>query len=503
MAYPPYYDRLHNFADEQAAHPSDPLPADWLEEELNAVKTSVDSTIDGLKRVQRSDGGLANRTVGYDQLKPELRVGFREPRAWAAGTVYGVNDTVAYDTSFFACVVAHTASPAFETDLGNGKWLEILDLSPLTGDAETARDAAIAAQGAAEEAQAAAESAASSASISQSAAASSASAASGSASAASASASAAGSAQTGAEAAQIAAEAAQAAAEAAFTGDVEDVADALAAAGFVGDMLKATYDANDDGVVDYITNALAQAGGGEGGQINLEKASDSTLSGNVALDTAAQNFRVFEQGGTSRGAYIDLTECGAGASSKLLHEGNTTTAGRTLLTAADAAAQRTALGLATLAQKATIDSAALVDNSILTFAKLASAAISDQSTAEAGTATDKLMTPQRTAQAIVAKSPATLAATGAQALPSGLLLKWGMVGAGASSGTVTFDAAFPNACLGVHLQVIGTGAPMAFAAHLASSPLAASFNWYLRQTAATGVTGASTAVGFMWLAFGH
>jgi len=271
-----------------------------------------------------------------------------------------------------------------------------------------------------------------------------------------------------------------------------------------GGMAKSVYDPNDDGVVDYITDALAQAGGGEGGQINLEKASGSTLSGNVAIDTAAQNFRVFEQGGTARGVYIDLTECGAGAGSELLHEGNTTTAGRTLLTAADAAAQRTALGLAALAQKATIDNAALVADSILTFAKLASAAISDQPTAEAGTATDKLMTPQRTAQAIVAKSPATLSTTGAQTLPSGLLLKWGVVAAGASSGTVNFAAAFPNACLGVCLTVVGaSGAAASYAALLDGEPVAASFAWYLRQTAAGGATGASTAVGFKWLAFGY
>lgn len=286
--------------------------------------------------------------------------------------------------------------------------------------------------------------------------------------------------------------------------DLEALADDIYAAGLVGDMFKATYDANNDGVVDYITNATAKAVGDEGGQINLEKAVGSTLGGNVAIDTLLQRLRFFEAGGTSRGAYLEFTECGAGASSKLLHTGNVTTAGQELLTAADAAAQRTALGLAALAQKATIDSAALVDNSILTFAKLASAAIADQSTAEAGTATDKLMTPQRTAQAIVAKSPATLSATGAQALPSGLLLKWGTVGAGASTGTVTFAAAFPNACLGVHLQVVGASATTGSrTAMLDGNPTASSFAWFLRQTAAGGTTGASTDVGFMWFAFGH
>lgn len=180
-----------------------------------------------------------------------------------------------------------------------------------------------------------------------------------------------------------------------------------------------------------------------------------------------------------------------------------TSAGRALLDDADAAAQRDTLGLAQLATKATIDSDALVADGILTFAKLASAAIASQVQAEAGTATDALMTPQRAAQAIVAKSPATLAATWVAQQPSGLLCKGGKVAAGASSGTVSFAAAFPTACVGAWLQPIGAGATAAYTAHLNGEPTASSFDWYLRKTAAAGTTGASTAFGFFWIAWGY
>lgn len=198
-----------------------------------------------------------------------------------------------------------------------------------------------------------------------------------------------------------------------------------------GGMAKSVYDPNDDGVVDYITNALAQAGSGaEGGQINLEKASTSTIAGNVALDINGDRVRIFEQGGTARGVYVDLTECGTNASSKLFHQDNVTAAGRALLEAADVAAQRTALGVT--------------------------------------------------------------------------MIKTGTVNAGASSGTVNFAAAFPTACLTVHLQVIGSsGSTTSYAAHLDGAPSAAAFSWYLRQTVAAGTTGASTAVGFRWTAFGN
>ena len=131
--------------------------------------------------------------------------------------------------------------------------------------------------------------------------------------------------------------------------DLEALADDIHAAGLVGDMFKAIYDANNDGVVDYITNALAQAGGGEGGQINLEKASGSTLSGNVAIDTILQRFRVFEQGGTSRGAYLDFTECAAGANSKLFHSGLFSSVILDFLDSPTVVDARTALALAAVA----------------------------------------------------------------------------------------------------------------------------------------------------------
>ena len=56
------------------------------------------------------------------------------------------------------------------------------------------------------------------------------------------------------------------------------------------------------------TNAV----GNEGGEINLAKSPNSTLSGtNVVIDQYADKIRFFEGGGTNRGTYIDLTQAGA------------------------------------------------------------------------------------------------------------------------------------------------------------------------------------------------
>ncbi len=60
----------------------------------------------------------------------------------------------------------------------------------------------------------------------------------------------------------------------------------------------------------------------EGGQVNLTLATGSTLSGNISIDNLSERIRFFENGGASRGAYIDLTQTASAASSVIWHSGN-------------------------------------------------------------------------------------------------------------------------------------------------------------------------------------
>ena len=68
--------------------------------------------------------------------------------------------------------------------------------------------------------------------------------------------------------------------------------------------------------------------GDEGGEILLAKPqTNSSISGvGVTIDVYQNKIRFFEQGGTARGAYIDLTGAGAGVASNLLSGGSTSTA---------------------------------------------------------------------------------------------------------------------------------------------------------------------------------
>jgi hypothetical protein len=62
------------------------------------------------------------------------------------------------------------------------------------------------------------------------------------------------------------------------------------------------------------TNASAN----EGGEVQLAKAPNSTLSGdNIVVDQYVDRIRFYETGGTSRGAYIDLTQAAAGVGTLL------------------------------------------------------------------------------------------------------------------------------------------------------------------------------------------
>src|SRR5690554_975979 len=104
MAQPPPYDRSYNFHDYQAENPLKPLPADKLDEEFSRVKTTIDAVLQNLAMIQRDDTALANKSVGFDQLKDELDgFGFNPPTEWEPEKNYIARDTVFYDAGFYRC----------------------------------------------------------------------------------------------------------------------------------------------------------------------------------------------------------------------------------------------------------------------------------------------------------------------------------------------------------------------------------------------------------------
>jgi len=153
MAQPPPYDRSYNFHDYQAENPLKPLPADKLDEEFSRVKTTIDAVLQNLKLIQRDDTALANKSVGFDQLKDEVQLGFNAPTEWEPEKNYIVRDTVFYDTRFYRCLESHVSSSDFEADLNAGLWAMVADFTIVQTTAIAARDAALQAQADAEDAR--------------------------------------------------------------------------------------------------------------------------------------------------------------------------------------------------------------------------------------------------------------------------------------------------------------------------------------------------------------
>lgn len=132
MAYPTEYERIYDFSDFQEDNPSDPLPANQVDAEFDAVKVALDSTQTFAENVINAEGELVAGIVTPTALSSATiaLIGSGafsvESADWTTATAYAVGDLVRYNASVatdgtYVCAVAHT-SGTFATDLAAGKW---------------------------------------------------------------------------------------------------------------------------------------------------------------------------------------------------------------------------------------------------------------------------------------------------------------------------------------------------------------------------------------------
>lgn len=70
-------------------------------------------------------------------------------------------------------------------------------------------------------------------------------------------------------------------------------------------------------------------GGSAGGRFALQKGSSgNSLGGNVTIDISGNLVRLYENGGSNRGAYLDITETAGSQASRLWHDGNLSLVGQ-------------------------------------------------------------------------------------------------------------------------------------------------------------------------------
>lgn len=133
MALQTEYSRGTSFTDAQTAAPSAPTSGPALDGEFDRMKVALDSTQQSLALLQRDDGALANQSVGYDQINPEIYTGMQPATKWASGVNYAANNAVFYETGghvfLLRCLEGHL-STIFDNDNAAGRWIELFDYTP-------------------------------------------------------------------------------------------------------------------------------------------------------------------------------------------------------------------------------------------------------------------------------------------------------------------------------------------------------------------------------------
>jgi len=130
MAQPRDYTRQHNFNDFATTSPASPLPGQQVDNELNAVKLTLDDLNANIGIIQRDDGKIRNQSVHKDAFDVDalalISSGNFNPRGdWSSGIAFAVGDIVNFNNATYYATSAHTSSNAFQTDLGASKWLLI------------------------------------------------------------------------------------------------------------------------------------------------------------------------------------------------------------------------------------------------------------------------------------------------------------------------------------------------------------------------------------------
>jgi microcystin-dependent protein len=122
LSDPTKFTASYNFSGFQSVSPDTPLPGTQVDIQLAAIEASTLSLVNAVKGIRRSDGALANQSVGPDQLADSLVIGFTLRGTWVDATAYSAGDGVVYGTSFYKALSAHTSSVATRPDTDDETW---------------------------------------------------------------------------------------------------------------------------------------------------------------------------------------------------------------------------------------------------------------------------------------------------------------------------------------------------------------------------------------------
>jgi hypothetical protein len=129
VSYPDKIDVSYSYTGFASGLGDGSFPGAQVDADLAGIEASANALNDFVRAVVRADKRLANGLVTPDTLSSEARAAFNSTFApkgeWASSTAYAVGDVVSTTsgTKAYVCLVAHTSSGVFATDLAAGKWL--------------------------------------------------------------------------------------------------------------------------------------------------------------------------------------------------------------------------------------------------------------------------------------------------------------------------------------------------------------------------------------------
>lgn len=125
MTQPTPYVRDYSFTDFSSGSPSSQPPGVRLDAEYDGIAHTLDDVLHNLALIQRDDGGIANKSVGVDQLSASaislMTAGtFAVRGAWLTATAYTAGDFFSDGNSAYLAMVDHT-STILANDVSSGK----------------------------------------------------------------------------------------------------------------------------------------------------------------------------------------------------------------------------------------------------------------------------------------------------------------------------------------------------------------------------------------------
>jgi hypothetical protein len=129
MTYPVAPTIATSYTAFQQAQGDNSFPGAQLDADLRNLRDAITAVNNALKLIQRSDGEVANGTIGNEQLAAGLVLGIEPPTGWITGTVYAYAATVFAENGYYVCMTGHTAGD-FSSDLSAGYWLLLINFEP-------------------------------------------------------------------------------------------------------------------------------------------------------------------------------------------------------------------------------------------------------------------------------------------------------------------------------------------------------------------------------------